>query len=191
MSCLRAVSLSQDCAHASRSCSSHSTRIARSRPSRSWVQRRASQILTPTTFLQQQHSCGFKRCRRVCTGANLGGGRSQPAVPVLPGQIRNRPRRRKRVPNRRYKNRHGKSLGEKAFCRERVQQGSGPLQHSRAPLPCAPAAAALTREKRHRRSRHTTISIGPPLECGFVRVQEQPGSSVPFALRGTGACRFP
>ena len=184
MSCPRAASLSQDCAHASRSCSSHSTRTARSRPSRSWVQHRASQTLTPTTFLQQQHSCGFKRCRRVCTGASLGGGRSPPAVPVLPGQIRSRPRRRKRVPNRRYKNsrrrrrrrvpnrrhKNGKAPGERVFCRERVQQGSGPLQHSCAPLqrPCAPAAAALTREKRHRRSRRVTISIGPPLECGCV-----------------------
>ena len=147
----------------------------------------------------------------MCTGASLGGGRSPPAVPVLPGQVRSRPRRRKRVPNRRYKNsrrrrrrrvpnrrhKNGKAPGERVFCRERVQQGSGPLQHSCAPLqrPCAPAAAALTREKRHRRSRRVTISIGPPLECGCVgecgRVQEQPGRSVPFELRGLQETSWP
>lgn len=175
MSCPRAASLSQDCAHASRSCSSHSTRTARSRPSRCWVQRRASQILTPTTFLQQQRICGFKRCRRVCTGASLGGGLSPPAVRVLPGQIRPHCRR-KRVPNRRYKNsrrrrrrkvpnrrhKNGKAPGERV-CRERVQQGSRPLHRS-----CPPAAAPLTQEKRYHRNRRVTISIGPPLQCGCV-----------------------
>ena len=113
----------------------------------------------------------------MCTGASLGGGLSPPAVRILPGQIRSPQRRRKRVPNRGCKSRrrrrrrrvpnrthkNGKAPGERVFCRERALEGFGSLHRS-----CAPAAAPLTLEKRHRRNRRVTISIGPPLECGCV-----------------------
>jgi hypothetical protein len=193
MCCPLAASLSRACAHASRSCSSRSTRTARSRPSHLWVQRGAeNRILTPTTFLQQQQSCGFKRCRRACTGASLGGElsavrrqfrsphRSRKRVPKrsrknsrsrkrAPNPSRKNSRSRKRAPKRSRKNSRSRKRApnpsRKNSRSRRVKESFEPLRDSSAPA--APLNPPVLNELPER-LQSATSSIRPSLEYGGV-----------------------
>ena len=165
MCCPLAASLSRACAHASRSCSSRSTRTARSRPSHLWVQRGAeNRILTPTTFLQQQQSCGFKRCRRACTGASLGG-----ELSAVRRQFRSPHRSRKRVPKRSRKNSRSRKRApnpsRKNSRSRRVKESFEPLRDSSAPA--APLNPPVLNELPER-LQSATSSIRPSLEYGGV-----------------------
>ena len=193
MCCPLAASLSRACAHASRSCSSRSTRTARSRPSHLWVQRGAeNRILTPTTFLQQQQSCGFKRCRRACTGASLGGElsavRRQFRSPHrsrkrVPKRSRKNSRSRKRAPNPSHKNSRSRKRAPKRSRKNsrsrkrapnpsrknsrsrRVKESFEPLRDSSAPA--APLNPPVLNELPER-LQSATSSIRPSLEYGGV-----------------------
>ena len=165
MCCPLAASLSRACAHASRSCSSRSTRTARSRPSHLWVQRGAeNRILTPTTFLQQQQSCGFKRCRRACTGASLGG-----ELSAVRRQFRSPHRSRKRAPNASRKNSRSRKRApnpsRKNSRSRRVKESFEPLRDSSAPA--APLNPPVLNELPER-LQSATSSTRPSLEYGGV-----------------------